>query len=102
MYVSGSIGNGNGGYSGVVCQMRAVSIKNCIFDITLRADATGATDSALGIWVTGDTADRSVGTVENFIAITTTDKVANLSLIHISIVLFVRWIFGKIDPEVEY
>ena len=79
VYVSGSIGNGNGGYSGVVCQMRAVSIKNCIFDITLRADATGATDSALGIWVTGDTADRSVGTVENFIAITTTDKVANWS-----------------------
>ena len=87
--------------------MRAVSIKNCIFDITLRADATGTNDSALGIWVTGDTADRSVGTVENFIAITTTDKVANWSGDPIEFPVYATAVdasgnAGTLDPSLEF
>ena len=70
VYVSGSIGTTHWSYSGLVWQMRAAAIKNCVFNISLRAQATGTYDSALGAWIAG-----AIKSVENLVVITSSDRV---------------------------
>ena len=71
VYVSGSVGTGRWSYSGVVSQMRAQSVKDCLFDIELRAEATAANDSALGIWVTAENDADRIKAAEDIVLIYT-------------------------------
>lgn len=55
LYVSGSVGSAHWSYSGLVWQMRAEAIRNCIFKVELRGNV-GDVDSEMGAWVQNDIA----------------------------------------------
>lgn len=76
VFVSGSVGPSRWSYSGLVWQMRAEAVRDCVFDITLRSDATSNIDTALGAWIVSGS--NSTKTIDNVVLITESEKVCNL------------------------